>query len=122
MKRQILFLNFIFCFTSCKQDQTETLIIQNCKIDYPIYAKGGIEVIKKNFVSNEWEKESAYRELALCLCSDYIKNPSQKTKIKIIEIYKRKEKFFSRDFTRNVSFDEILKYRKEIFDPKIYID
>ena len=39
-----------------------------------------------------------------------------------LEIYKRKEKFFSRDFTRNVSFDEILKYRKEIFDPKIYID
>jgi hypothetical protein len=122
MKGLMLFLTIISCLFSCKKNKIETLTFQNCKIYYPIYAKGGVEISKDNFVTNEWEKESAYRELALCLCAEYMRNPTEKSKRKILEIYYQKEEFFTRDFTENISFEYILKNRSQIFNPVKYID
>lgn len=68
------------------------------------------------------ELESAKRKLALCLCEKYLKKPYIEIKNKILEIYKAEEKYFAKDYPKNLAFDTILKKRMEIFDPTILID
>ena len=120
------FLFFLFLtFISCSSENKETiqdLSFKNCKVSYPQFSKGGKVLYEGHSISNEWYLESAKRELANCLCEKYLQNPDEETKVKILEIFKAKEKFFSKAYPKNLPFDSILKHRNEIFEYEILID
>lgn len=107
---------------SCSKDEKGILSFHNCKVEYPIYKSGEKELYSGHSVSNKWEFESAKRKLAICLCEEYLKNPNKEAKEKILEIYFEKEEYFSKDVSKNLNLDTILKNRNEIFNPKILID
>lgn len=118
---KILGFVFFFLIISCRKDEAKTLLFGNCKIEYRCFGSGEEELYEGHSISNEWEFEAANRKLALCLCEKYLKKPDTKIKVKILEIYSSKEKYFSRDFSINLKFDSILKKRKEIFNPTILL-
>ena len=57
-------------------------MFKNCKVDYMCYATGKKEIYAGHSISNQWELESAKRQLALCLCEKYLKNQIQKLKLR----------------------------------------
>ena len=121
---RLLFLLFL-AFISCSSENKETihyLSFKKCKVSYPQFSKGKKVLYEGHSISNEWYLESAKRELANCLCEKYLQNPDEETKVKILEIFKAKEKFFSKAYPKNLPFDSILKHRNEIFEYEILID
>lgn len=120
------YLIFAFLlFISCSSENNKTihyLSFNNCKVSYPQFSKGEEVLYEGHSISNEWYLESAKRELANCLCEKYLQNPDEETKAKILEIFKSKEAYFSKNYPTNLPFDSILKNRKEIFEYKILID
>ncbi|TRX16643.1 hypothetical protein [Flavobacterium franklandianum] len=121
MNRTIFFA-ILFLFISCRKDETKILSFKDCKVEYPSYECGEKKLYEGHSVSNEWELESAKRQLALCLCEKYLEKPDSEIKAEILEIYNAKEKYFGNDNPKNMEFDTILKKRAEIFDPTIYVD
>jgi hypothetical protein len=121
MNRTIFFA-ILFLVISCRKDETKTLSFKGCEVNYPSYGSGEKKLYEGHSVSNEWELESAKRELALCLCEKYLKKPDAEIKAKILEIYNAKEEYFGNDYPKTINFDTILKKRAEIFDPTIYVD
>ena len=119
MNRIIVFTIF-FSIISCKRDETKIIEFRDCKVEYMSYGSGQKEVDKNNSISNQWEFESAKRQLALCLCEKYLKKPDAEIKAKILEIYNTDEEYYEN--SKNLEFDTILKKRKEIFDPTILLD
>lgn len=121
---RFLFLIF-FAFISCSSENEETihyLSFKNCKVSYFQFSKGEKILYEGHSIQNQWFLESAKRELANCLCEKYLQKADDESKAKIIEIFKAKEEYFSKDYPSNLSFDSILKHRKEIFDHKILIE
>lgn len=121
---RLLFLLFFACI-SCSFENKETihyLSFKKCKVSYPQFSKGEKILYEGHSISNEWYLESAKRELATCLCEKYLQKSDEETKAKILEIFKSKEEYFSKDYSNNLFFDSILKHRKEIFDNKILIE
>lgn len=122
MKFFVLLIS-IFSVISCsKKDEKGILSFQNCRVEYPIYANGTRKLYEGYSISNNWEFESARRELAICLCDEYLKHPNRETKEKILEIYREKEDFYSKDYPEDLDFKIILEKRNDIFNPKILID
>jgi hypothetical protein len=117
----LIFLTFISC-SSENNEMIQVLSFKNCKVSYPQFSKGEKVLYEGHSISNEWYFESAKTELASCLCEKYLQNPDEETKVKILEIFKAKEEYFSKAYPKNLPFDSILKHRKEIFDYKILID
>ena len=117
----LIFLTFISC-SSENKETIQVLSFKNRKVSYPQFSKGEKVLYEGHSISNEWYLESARRELASCLCEKYLQNPDEKTKVKILKIFKVKEEFFSKAYPKNLPFDSILKHRKEIFDNKILMD
>lgn len=116
-------LSIILLLISCtKEDTIGTLNFKSCQISYPIYANGEKLLYEGHCVSNEWELESAKYELALCLCEKYLRKPDTEIKDKILEIYHAEMKYYQSAYPRNLDFNLIVKYRKEIFDPTILVD
>lgn len=122
MKSKLL-IALLTILLSCSQKYTGEIVFKNCKVDYPLHDDEKECISKYGAVTNQWEYESALRELALCLCDQYDKKPDEEIKNKIIEISQYKFEFYSRDASfKKVNFDSILMNRKEIFDPTIIID
>lgn len=119
MNRIIIF-TFFFLIISCQKDETKTITFRNCKVEYMSYGSGEKKVYENHSITNQWEFESAKRQLALCLCEMYLKKPDAKIKTKILEIYNTEEEYYENP--KNLEFDTILKKRKDIFDPKILLD
>lgn len=119
MNRIIVFTIF-FSIISCKRDETKTMIFRDCKVEYISYGSGQKKVDENNSISNQWEFESAKRQLALCLCEKYLEKPDAEVKAKILEIYNTEEEYYENP--KNLEFDTVLKKRKEIFDPTILLD
>lgn len=97
---------------------------KKCKVAYPVHdEEKERKIYRDHTISNQWEYESALRKLALCLCEQYIQKKDIETKEKIIEIYNYKFEFYNRNNTfKKISFDSILKHRKEVFNSEILID
>ncbi|KAA0128237.1 hypothetical protein FY557_09475 [Chryseobacterium sp. SN22] len=122
MKSKLLVILLTILF-SCSQKYTGEIVFKNCKVDYPLHNEEKEIETYYGAVTNQWEYESALRELALCLCDRYDKKPDEEIKNKIIEIAQYKFEFYPRDASfKKVNFDSILMKRKEIFDPTIIID
>ena len=121
MYRTIYFV-IIFSAISCQKDETKVLSFKGCEVEYPSYASGEKKLYEGHSVTNEWEFESAKRQLALCLCEKYLEKPDKEIKAEILEIYNVKEEYFSKDYPKNLAFDTILKKRTAVFDPTILID
>ncbi|QZK89317.1 hypothetical protein K5V07_01940 [Flavobacterium sp. CHNK8] len=117
---RIIFLIIFFTIISCKKDETKTITFRNCKVEYMSFGNGQKEIDENNSISNQWEFESAKRELALCLCERYLEKPDAEIKAKILEIYNTEEEYYENSI--NLEFDTILKNRKEVFDPTILLD
>ena len=117
---RIIILIIFFLFISCQKDITKTITFRDCKVEYMSYGSGQKEVDEYNSISNQWEFESAKRQLALCLCEKYLEKPDVEIKAKILEIYNTEEEYYENP--KNLEFDTILKKRKEIFDPTILLD
>ena len=117
----LIFLTFISC-SSENNEMIQVLSFKNCKVSYPQFSKGEKVLYEGHSISNEWYFESAKRELVSCLCEKYLQNPDKDTKVKILEIFKAKEEYFSKSYPNNLPFDSILKHRKEIFEYEILID
>ena len=121
---RFLFLIFLV-FISCSSENKETikvLTFKNCKSSYSQFSKGEKVIFDGHSISNDWYLESAKMALANCLCEKYLQKPDEETKVKILEIFKTKEEYFSKDYPDNFSFDSILKYRKEVFNDRILIE
>lgn len=121
---RFLFLIFLVLI-SCSSENNKTihyLSFKNCNVSYPQFSDGEKILYEGHSISNEWYLESAKRELANCLCEKYLQNPDEKTKVKILEIFKSKEEYFSKVYQNDLPFDSVLKKRKEIFEYKILID
>lgn len=119
---KLLYFVFLFLIFSCKKDESKSLMFKNCKVEYMFYGSGEKELYEAHSISNEWEFESANRKLAICLCEKYLEKADEEIKVKILEIYNTKEKYFSRDLLANMEFDTILKNRNKIFAPTILLD
>ena len=70
--------------------------------------------------ARSWLLEAAKRKFALCLCDEYLKKPDVEVK-KNSRNYTAEEEYFEKNYPKNISFDTILKKRKEIFDPIILL-
>ena len=68
---RILFFVFLFLIQSCKKDENKILTFKDCKVEYPFYGSGEKFLYEGHSVTNQWELESARRQLALCLCEKY---------------------------------------------------
>ncbi len=121
MNRTIFFA-ILFLVISCRKDETKILSFKGCEVEYPSYGSGEKKLYEGHFVSNEWELESAKRQLALCLCEKYLEKPDTEIKAKILEIYNSEEEYFENNYPKKIEFNSILKKRKEIFDPTILVD
>lgn len=119
MNRTIIFTIF-FLIIACQKDETKTISFKNCKVEYMCYGSGKKEIYENHSISNQWEFESAKRQLALCLCEKYLEKPDVGIKNKILEIYNTEEEYYENP--KNLEFDTILKKRKEIFNPTILLD
>ena len=119
---RILFFVFLFLIQSCKKDETKTLTFKDCEVEYPFYGSGEKILYEGHSITNQWELESARRQLALCLCEKYISRPDIEIKNKILEIYYSNEKYFDVGSKKDLNFETIIKNRNEIFDSKILIN
>ncbi len=82
MNRTIFFA-ILFLVISCRKDETKILSFKGCEVKYQSYGSGEKKLYEGHFVSNEWELESAKRQLALCLCEKYLEKPDTEIKAKI---------------------------------------
>ncbi|MDO3424315.1 hypothetical protein QWT87_05385 [Chryseobacterium sp. APV1] len=114
---------FLMFLLSCSEKYSGEITFKNCKVNYPLHDEEKERKINDEAVTNQWEYESALRELALCLCYEYDRKPTKEIKDKIIEIYKYKFEYYNRnDSFEKINFDSILMNRKRIFDPAMIVD
>lgn len=81
---------FLMFLLSCSEKYSGEITFKNCKVNYPLHDEEKERKINDEAVTNQWEYESALRELAICLCDEYDRKPTKEIKDKIIEIYKYK--------------------------------
>lgn len=93
-----------------------SLVYNGCKIDYAY--KGEVDTSRDDY-------HLAQRELGMCLCNAYLMNPNASTGNMIIHLASKYGYPISSDSTHSSAYmrlDSLLKYREDVFNPRMQID
>ncbi len=96
----------------------EKVTFRNCSVKYFQYKKGYKKLWEEHYITNKDELNSAYRELALCLCEEYLKDSSKEVEEKIIEILKNHTFYYDSE----IKIDSIIKNKELFFNPNMGLD